>query len=251
MMARIDPHPSCRPRPSRGWATAATAGVVAAALMTSVVPAGAESLIDPNDRSLPGAEAPPAPVSDRGEIAEVHVPSVDCVFAQGISIGTAGGTYDPNGMTRRDQMASFIVRSLEAAGYDLPAPSDQGFTDIAGNEHEGNIQVLAAIGVTEGTTETTYTPAQLVRRDQMASFLVRAAEYAYEGADLEVGPEPVPAFSDVPASNTHADNVNTAALVVGVAEGQPSGSYQPAQPVKRQQMASFLVRLVDMTLVVE
>jgi len=154
-------------------------------------------------------------------------------------------------MTRRDQMASFIVRSLEAAGYDLPAPSDQGFGDIAGNVHEDNIEILAAIGVTEGTTDTTYTPAQFVRRDQMASFLVRAAEYAYEGADLEVGPEPVPAFADVPASNTHYDNVNTAALVIGVAEGRASGAYQPAEPVKRQQMASFLVRLVDMTLVVE
>lgn len=251
MMARIDPHPSRRPGANRGWAMAASAGVAAAALLTSVVPVGAESFIDPNDRCLPGAEAPPAPVSDRDEVAEVHVPSVDCVFAQGISIGTAAGTYDPNGMTRRDQMASFIVRSLEAAGYDLPAASDQGFSDIAGNEHEDNIQILAAIGVTEGTTATTYTPAQLVRRDQMASFLVRAAEYAYEGNDLEVGPEPVPAFPDVPSANVHYDNVNTAALVIGVAEGQVSGSYQPAQPVKRQQMASFLVRLVDMTLVVE
>lgn len=250
-MTSDGPRTPRRRGPSRGWFIAASAGVAAASLLSTAVPAGAESFIDPNDRCLPGADAPPAPVSDRSQISPVHLPSVDCVFAEGISVGTARGTYDPNGMTRRDQMASFIVRSLEAAGYDLPSPSGQGFNDIAGNEHEDNINILAEIGVTEGTTETTYTPRQLVRRDQMASFLVRAAEYAYEGNDLEVGPEPVPAFSDVPASNTHYDNVNTAALVIGVAEGQPSGTYQPRLPVKRQQMASFLVRLVDMTLVVE
>ncbi len=148
-------------------------------------------------------------------------------------------------------MASFIVRALDYAGYDLPAPSDQGFTDIDGNTHEDNINILAEIGVTKGKTETTYNPSELVERDQMASFLVRAAEYAYEGADLAVGDEPVPAFPDVPPSNTHYDNVNVAALVIGVAEGKESGLYLPNETVKRQQMASFLVRLVDMTLKVE
>lgn len=245
--------PSHAPRGApRKTALAAGAGLALAALFGTALPAGADTYIDPNDRCLPGAEAPPAPVADRDAISPVHTGSVDCVFADGISLGTGGGTYDPQGMTRRDQMASFVVRSLEAAGYDLPAPSDQGFTDIAGNEHEDSINVLAEIGVTTGRTATTYVPAQFVRRDQMASFIVRALEWAYdEDGGIGIGGEPTPAFQDVPRSNVHSVNVNVGARVVGLIAGKDEDTFAPAATVKREQMASFLVRLVDMTLIVE
>lgn len=234
----------------RGWALAATAGLVLTSALATT-PAGADTFIDPGDRCLPGADAPPAPVSDRSAVDEVHLPSVDCVFAQGISLGTGSGTFGPDGMTRRDQMASFIVRTLEAAGYDVPAAGDQGFTDIAGNAHADSINRLAAIGVTVGRTPTTFVPQQLVRRDQMASFVVRAVEYAYGDDDFAVGEEPVPAFTDVGTSNVHRDNVDSGAQVLGLLAGQSDGTFRPDAPTQRQQMASFLVRVVDMTLVVE
>lgn len=233
----------------RGRALAATAGLSFAAMLGTALPAGAETFIDPNDRCLPDAEAPPAPVSDRDVVDPVHLQSVDCVFAQGISLGTTGGTYEPEAMTRRDQMASFIVRTLEAAGYDVPDAPDQGFTDIAGNEHQTNINRLAAMGITKGKTANTYAPAELVRRDQMASFIVRAVEWAYgEGGGIGIGLEPTPAFADVPASNVHSVNVNVGAQVLGLIAGKTEDVYAPAATVTREQMASFLVRVVDMTL---
>ena len=245
-------HASHPPRGApRRKALAAGAGIALAALVGTAVPSGADTFIDPADRCLPEAEAPPAPVSDRDSISPVHVPSVDCVFAQGISLGTSAGTYDPQGMTRRDQMASFIVRALEAAGYQLPAASDQGFVDIDGNEHQANINRLAAIGVTEGRTKSTYAPRELVRRDQMASFIVRAVEWAYGEDGIGIGPEPTPAFSDVPAGNVHSVNVNVGAQVLGLTSGISEDRFAPAATVRREQMASFLVRVVDMTLVVE
>lgn len=241
--------PSQRTR--RRWTLVATAGLVLASMASTAAPAAADTFIDPNDRCLPGAEAPPAPVTDRDGIDEAHLPSVDCVFAQGISIGTGSGTYDPDGMTRRDQMASFLVRALEAAGYDVPAAGDQGFTDIAGNTHANNINRLAAIGVTLGRTSTTYAPAQLVRRDQMASFIVRSVEFAYGDDDFPVGDEPTPAFSDVNSSNVHRENVDSGAQVLGLVAGKSDGTFAPSASTRRQQMASFLVRVVDMTLRVE
>lgn len=236
----------------RTRALAAAAGLTFASLLGTALPAGAETFIDPNDRCLPDADAPPAPVSDRDQISPTHVPSVDCVFAEGISIGTTSGTYDPKGMTRRDQMASFIVRSLEAAGYEVPAAGDQGFTDIDGNTHEDSINRLAAIEVTLGRTATTYAPDELVRRDQMASFIVRAVEWAYDEPNgIGIGNEPTPAFPDVPASNVHSVNINVGAQVLGLLAGKEDGNYDPRQNVTREQMASFLVRVVDMTLIVE
>lgn len=240
-----------RSRPvTRGWAAAATAGFALTSLVTFAGPAGAETFIDPNDRCLPGADAPPAPASDRDEIAPTHVPSVDCAYAQDVTLGTGDGTYDPLGMTTRSQMASFIVRSLEAAGYDVPDAGDQGFTDIEGNEHEDNINRLAAIGIVMGKNSTTYAPQENVRRDQMASFIVRAAGYAFDADMPETFPlgEETPPFTDVLPSNTHADNINSGAQVIGLINGTTEVTYEPTAPVQRQQMASFLVRLVDFTL---
>ena len=158
---------------------------VAAAASMLVVGAGsasAESFIDPADPCL--GDPPPAPFSDRAAIPEVHRLNVDCAASNDITRGQSGGQFNPGGLVSRAQMASFIVRTLEAGGYDLPAPSDQGFTDIGGSTHEDNINILAELGITLGVTATRYVPDAPVRRDQMASFLVRAAEYAYEGDEL-------------------------------------------------------------------
>lgn len=237
-------------RSLRRLAATAAAGIVLTLVPTAGT-AGAETYTDPNDRCQPGADVGPAPVSDYASIADVHKPSVDCAFADGYSTGHPNGTFRPTDMTTRGQMATFIVRALMAAGYDLPDAVDPGFTDIAGNTHEDNIKILSTIGVTSGKTATTFAPDEFVRRDQMASFMVQAAEYAYEDNDFLVGEEPVPAFPDVPPSNVHYDNINSGALVLGLVDGKASGNFDPGMLTSRQQMASFLVRLVDLTLIVE
>lgn len=242
------------PTRRRRRARAVALPTIAAAVL-SLVPltgtASAESFIDPADPCPPGVEVVPAPVSDRDEIAPVHLLNVDCAFALGISIGqgTTPDTFGPESMTTRGHMASFIVRALEAAGYDLPAPTDQGFTDINGNAHEDNINRLAATDITLGVTPTTYQPETFVPRDQMASFLVRAAEFAFEDSGFEAQ-EPPP-FTDVPAGNVHSDNIAAAFEVLGLTEGRTATTFAPNEPTRRDQMATFLVRLVDIILIVE
>ncbi|MDQ3385816.1 MAG: S-layer homology domain-containing protein [Actinomycetota bacterium] len=255
---------AARPRRSlRRLALTASAGIVMTLLPVAST-AGAETFTDPADRCIPPLPGqpdqgvPPAPVSDRDQVSEVHKQSVDCVFEMDIARGFTDGTYGPMASTTRGQMATFIINSLRAAGYELPAGGDTAFTDIQGTTHEENIKVLEEIKVTNGATPTTYNPHALIRRDQMASYLVQAAEYAFgdreplEGVEpFAVGDEPVPAFPDVPPANMHYDNVNSGALVLGLLDGKSSGLYDPDMNVNREQMASFLVRLVDLTLIVE
>lgn len=257
---------TARPRRSlRRLALTASAGIVLT-LLPTIGTAGAETFIDPDDRCLPPLPGqpdegvPPAPFVDRDQISPVHQESVDCLFAEGIAEGYTDGTYRPMQPTTRGQMATFIINSLRAAGYDLPAPEPTSFTDIQGTTHEENITLLETIGVTNGTTETTYSPFALVRRDQMASYLVQATEYAFgedeplpdeEVPPFAVAEEPVPAFPDVTPANMHYDNVNSGALVLGLLDGKSTGLYDPDMNVNREQMASFLVRLVDLTLIVE
>jgi hypothetical protein len=49
----------------------------------------------------------------------------------------------------------------------------------------------------------------------------------------------------------HYDNVNSGALVLGLVSGKNETTFDPGMFTTREQMASFLVRLVDLTLIVE
>lgn len=111
-----------------------------------------------------------------------HEANINRIAEAGVTLGYPDGTYDPSGFVTREQMASFIARAMALS----PLPGDR-FADVTG-VHEGNINAIAAAGVTLGCNAqgTLYCPTQLVRRDQMASFLARA-----RGLDPIPPPPPV------------------------------------------------------------
>lgn len=227
----------------------ALAATAAAAFLT-VLPAGAasaQSFLDPQDPCP--VPAPPAPFTDRESIPEMHRLNVDCAAATGITRGQSAGAFNPGGIVTRGQMASFIVRTLEAGGHQLPAPSDQGFQDIGDSVHKDAINQLAAVDITLGVTPTIYQPGAPVRRDQMASFVVRAAEFAYDGDELDGNTTMPFPFNDVPESNVHRANIAAAAELLGVSEGSTATTYDPAAGTTRAQMATFVIRLLDVTLI--
>lgn len=192
----------------------------------------------------PCVGVPAADFSDRGRVAEAHRASVDCVAFYAVTAGVGDGQrYGPRRTVTRGQMATFIVNVLLAANQPIPGGGgDDEFDDIAGSVHRQSINRLARIGVVRGTGAN-YRPNATVRRDQMASFLLQAAEWAsgvqYDAAERH--------FSDVDPDNVHADNINAAyerGLVRGTrkpSEGQADGRYSPAGDVTREAMASFLV----------
>lgn len=93
----------------------------------------------------------------------------------GLTKGVGGDRYDPNGGVPRWQMAIFLTRLHRVYGYELPPGLPQGFTDLEGYSEEAKMAIrqLFELGVTTGTSETTYTPGQVVTQEQMASFLSR------------------------------------------------------------------------------
>ena len=81
-------------------------------------------------------------------------------------------SFCPSGSVTRAQMASFLVRA-----FGLEAASSSGFVDVdAGSVHAGDIDALAASGLTLGCRlePFSYCPSGSVTRAQMASFLDRA-----------------------------------------------------------------------------
>jgi SpoIID/LytB domain protein len=207
------------------------------------IPVLVEGGADPEEVPEGAAEACPAgEVPDGGftdTAGNTHAAAIDCIVWWELTTGVAEGRYEPTWPVTRDQMASFIARLVEAAGYELPDPDDQGFDDIDGTTHAERINQLAAAGIVQGTTDTTYEPRTEVRRDQMASFLVRAWE-TVTGESLTASDTH---FSDT-ADSVHADNIDKAAEA-GFAKGVEEGVYAPLRSVRRDQMASFLARVLD------
>ncbi|MEX1163927.1 MAG: S-layer homology domain-containing protein, partial [Nitriliruptor sp.] len=165
-----------------------------------------------------------------------HAGNIGCVAGYGITRGTGADAYGPAEGVRRDQMATFLANALEVAGVELPTAPASSFTDIDGNTHRLAIAQLAELGVVKGRSTTTYDPSARVTRAQMASFLVNAIEFVIEG-DL---PAPAGPFTDT-SGNTHQESIRKVAAA-HIASGVAADRFAPAADVRRDQMASFLVR---------
>ena len=158
-----------------------------------------------------------------------HEPNIQAIAAEGITLGCGGSQYCPAGTVRRDEMASFLARAL-----DLPAQSSGPFSDVAGNIHASSINAIADAGITLGCDVGRYCPADPVRRDEMASFLARAFGLAAAASP----------FTDT-AGNVHEPNIGAIAAE-GITLGCAAGRFCPSGPVRRDEMASFLARGLDL-----
>lgn len=172
----------------------------------------------------------------------VHEAAIEGLVANGITSGCDAGPpalYCPDRPVTRGEMAAFIAR-----GFELPAPEEgedgpvDTFTDDDASQFEAEIEKLAAAGITTGCTEDLYCPQNPVTRAEMASFLVRAIG-GFEGFDA-----PGDRFDD-DSDSPHQIDINRLALI-GVTNGCGERLYCPADSVTRAQMASFLVRALDL-----
>ncbi len=228
---------------------AAALALVAGSVLTGS-PAQAQSA-EQHDAGQPPAllcpdEPETADLDDRDAISSVHLDAIDCLVQLGVAEGLgsdAGTRYLPDGEVRRDQMASFVIRTLEAAGAGLPAGDDGRFDDVAAdNVHRDAIEQLAAIGVAQGATVDTYDPDASISRDQMASLLLRATAW-YQDAEVDELAGGETNFDDIDTT-VHAEAI-AGSYHLGITRGASAdvtgARYEPASTVTREQMASFLV----------
>jgi hypothetical protein len=171
----------------------------------------------------------------------IHEPAIEAIAAEGITKGCnppANTMYCPDGTVTRGQMAAFLNRALK-----LPATSTDFFTDDNDSVFEGDINRLAASGITKGCNppaNTMYCPDGSVTRGQMAAFLVRGFGYTDNGGgDLFIDDDDSIFEGDI-------DRLGTAGVTKGC-NPPTNDRYCPTAPVKRDQMASFLTRALGLT----
>ena len=113
--------------------------------------------------------------TDIGTLDAATQTAINQLAQLNVTKGTSATTYDPNGIVNRWQMALFITRQLTTAGVTLPSGTPQGFTDIGSLDAatQTAINQLAQLGISKGTSATTYDPFGNVNRWQMGLFLAR------------------------------------------------------------------------------
>jgi len=153
--------------------------------------------------------------------------------------GYSDGTYRPLVQVTRDQMAVFMARALKLT---VP-PFENKFTDIpedfwARPQIEALVDSGIVVGYAEPDGTSTYRPALVVGRDQMAVFVARGI--AGGDANVPSGPA-VATFPDV-GTDYWAFAYIEFAVAHGVVQGYPDGTYQPLVAVDRAQMSVFIWR---------
>jgi acid phosphatase type 7 len=99
---------------------------------------------------------------------------IERLAIEGITSGCGNNNFCPDAAVTRDQMAIFLLRAKHGSSYVPPAATGNIFVDVPASYWAARwIERLAAEGITSGCGNSTYCPAQIVTRDQMAVFLVR------------------------------------------------------------------------------
>ncbi|HZD23618.1 MAG TPA: S-layer homology domain-containing protein, partial [Acidimicrobiia bacterium] len=183
---------------------------------------------------------PESGFTDIGDQAATTQLAINCLVSYGVTKGTSATTYSPNNPVPRWQMALFLTRTLSAAGETLPDGSDQGFTDIGdlSAESQTAINQLAQLGVTKGTTATTFSPNLNVTRVQMALFIARM----HEAAGTTLGDGSDQGFTDIGDLSADAQTRINQLVQIGDANGTSATTFSPKADTLRWHMALFLTR---------
>ncbi|MEX1178324.1 MAG: S-layer homology domain-containing protein [Nitriliruptor sp.] len=113
--------------------------------------------------------------------------------------------------------------------------ADGSFSDTPGTTHAAMIEEAVTRKIAGGYTDGTFRPDAGTRRGQMATFLTRAFDLPAGGTWR---------FRDV-RGHTHVDGIGAVARAQ-VASGYLDGTFRPEGAVTRGQLATFLVRALDL-----
>lgn len=163
-------------------------------------------------------------------------PDVIYVTLTGLMNGTGDG-FSPNNNINRAQLVTVLYRMAgqpEVTGENpfTDVPDGQWYTDAVLWAAENNI--------TDGTSETTFSPNNPLTREQMATFLYRFADFETE-EPIEITGD-LSGYTDADLVADYAVNAMTWAVGEGVISGIGDNTLAPDNTASRAQMATVLTR---------
>ena len=169
----------------------------------------------------------------------IHEPNIEAIAAEGITLGCnppENSLYCPDDPVTRGAMAAFIARALG-----LSAEGGDHFSDDDASTFENAVDQLATAGITQGCNppqNTDFCPNRTMTRGEMAAFLARAFDLPASTTDY-FGDDSGHIFEDA------INRLGAAGITLGC--NPPANSkFCPDDPIRRDQMATFLVRAGDL-----
>ena len=151
----------------------------------------------------------------------------------GVTTGVGDGLFAPEWVCTRGQIVTFLWR---ASGSPAPKATELPFTDVAADAYYAQA-VLWAVekGITNGTSETTFSPDQTCTRAHAVAFL-----YRMSGSPVAAGST----FSDV-AADAYYSTAVAWAVEKGITNGTSGTTFSPDDTCTRGQIVTFLYRLAQ------
>ena len=162
--------------------------------------------------------------------------AVNYVTLTGRMNGTGDG-FSPNSNLTRAQMVTVLYRM---AG-EPEVTGENPFTDVPdGQWYTDAVLWAAENGITDGTSETTFSPNNPLTREQMATFFYRFADFETE-EPIEVTGD-LSGYTDADLVADYAVDAMTWAVGEGVISGIGNNTLAPDNTASRAQMATVLTR---------
>ena len=157
--------------------------------------------------------------------------AVDWASANGITGGISATLFNPDGICTRAQAVTFLWR---AAGSPAPKSTVMPFVDVPADSYYYDAVLWATeLGITKGTSYTTFSPNEPCSRAQIVTFLWRANGSPAVGGSVT--------FSDVAADAYYATAVIWAEKN-GITGGIGGGLFGSNNHCTRAQIVTFLYR---------
>jgi len=167
-----------------------------------------------------------------GDYAGIDPTDVALSNTDNDTVGTGGGGGVDSPLTG--------LVDTSAACPDSIATS--GFGDLVGSEittiHA--IECISHYGISNGTSDVTFTPSGTVTRWQMALFLIRQVQV--HGVVLPTAIDQ--GFVDIGGHDQETRDAIDQLAQLGIARGTGGGTFSPGEAVSRWEMALFLVRFL-------
>ena len=236
-----------------GLAVVAVTGLLAGMLVAVPAATAVDSVVADYTATFQACPPGATPAYQFNDVPSSHPNANDiaCIAYYGITKGTTHTTYSPSTPVTRWQMALFLTRLADRVGITVPQPGPISFTDTGGLEAETQqaISQLAQMGVTKGTTGSTFSPGQPVTRGQMALLIQRLMNqmtpmegHGYIPSQVNLVNSP---FRDVRTMNTEYREAIGRLWNMGVITGSGNVIYDATAPITRNTMARYITGVLD------
>jgi hypothetical protein len=161
---------------------------------------------------------------------------IEELTAAGIIAGLPDGTFVPDGPVTRAEFLKLLLGALKIAPEVAPT---QPFADVApGAWYAGYVDAAAADGILLGSQGQAM-PDAAITRQEAAVLLMRAVDFAHLAGSPGTEPAQGPSFTDEASIAAWAAADVRQAVLLGLLQGFPDGTFQPAATLTRAQAATL------------